>query len=112
MLVKNKKARLLFDGSFRPGFNDFSTKDVMAMMDELIISYSIDMLSHLAWIWNIQFSHFGEPIFQYFDDVANAFRHIILRHDIAGAHASCTPATDLLIIDLEAVYGKVDSPAK
>ena len=112
VLIKNKKARLLFDGSFRPGVDYFSINDVTDMTDEWIISYGVAMAAYLAWIWNLRISHPGKPIFQYFDDVANAFRHIALHPDVVGAHASRTPATDLLIMALAAVFGKVDSPAE
>ena len=112
VLIKNNKARLLFNGSFRPGVDYFSINDVTDMTDEWIISYGVAMSTYLAWIWNLRISYPGKPIFQYFDDVANVFRHIAFHPDIVGAHASRTPATDLLILALAAVFGKVDSPAE
>ena len=82
------------------------------MTDKWIISYGVAMAAYLAWIWNLRISHTGKSIFQYFDDVANTFRHIALHPDVVGAHASRIPATDLLIMALTAVCGKVDSPAE
>ena len=112
LIKQHKKPHLLFDGSFRPGLDCHSVNDMTDMTDEWIISYGVSMAAYLAWIWNVRISHPGKRIFQYFDDVANAFRHIVEHPDAVGAHASRTPATDLLIMALAAVFGKVDSPAE
>ena len=109
---QNKKTWLLFDSSFHPGVDHFSINNVMDMTDEWIILYGMAMPSHLAWIWNSLISHFGKPIFHYCDDVANAFRYIILHPDIARSacfHYPCSRLTDHR--PGGSFFGTADSPA-
>ena len=87
---EHKKPRLIFDGSFRPGLENISINDATDISEEWFISYGTAAASYLRWIWNLRISFPDQKIYQYFDDVANAFRHILLHPDVVGAHGSCT----------------------
>ena len=106
---EHKKPRLIFDGSFRPGLENISINDATDVSEEWFISYGTAAASYLRWIWNLRISFPDQKIYQYFDDVANAFRHILLHPDVAGAHGSCTES-DVLLLAVAAVFGKIDSP--
>ena len=104
-----KNPRPIFDGCFRPGLDYFSVNDVTDVSDEWVITYGTAAASYLRWIWNLRITYPEEPIFQYFDDVKSAFRHILLHPDVVGAHGSRTES-DVLMLALAAVFGKTDSP--
>ena len=106
---EHKKPRLIFDGSFRPGIDNISINDATDISEEWFISYGTAAASYLRWIWNLRISFPDKKIYQYFDDVANAFRHILLHPDVVGAHGSCTES-DVLLLAVAAVFGKIDSP--
>jgi len=106
---EHKKPRLIFDGSFRPGIHNTSVNDATDISEEWFISYGTAAASYLRWIWNLRISFPDQKIYQYFDDVKNAFRHILLHPDVVGAHGSCTEA-DVLLLAVAAVFGKIDSP--
>ena len=104
-----KSPRPIFDGSFRPGLEYFSVNDVTDVSDEWVITYGSAAASYLRWIWNLRITYPEEPIYQYYDDVKSAFRHILLHPDVVGAHGSRTES-DVLMLALAAVFGETDSP--
>ena len=106
---EGKSPRPIFDGSFRPGLDYFSVNDATDVTDEWVITYGSAAASYLRWIWNLRITYPQEPIYQYFDDVKSAFRHILLHPDVVGAHGSRTER-DVLMLALAAVFGKTDSP--
>ena len=110
VLTKNgKKPRLIFDASFRPCSKYVALNDSTDVSHEWVITYGTAASSYLNWVWNLRLTFPQQAIYQYFDDVKNAFRHIYLHPDVVGAHGSRTE-TGTLLLPTRAVFGQCASP--
>ena len=110
VLTKNgKKPRLIFDASFWPCRKFVALNDSADVSNEWVITYGTAASAYLHWIWNLRLTFPQEAIYQYFDDVKNAFRHIYLHPDVVGAHGSCIE-TGTLLLPTRAVFGQCASP--
>ena len=113
VLIKPAKdPRLLFDASFQPAPQFPSLNQFVDMTGEWLISYGSAAADYYQWVWNLRISYPDEPIFQFYDDVQGAFKHITLHPDVVGAHAAQTPVSNLLVLNLSSVFGAQPSPAE
>ena len=71
-----KKPRLIFDASFRPCSKFVALNDSMDVSHEWVITYGTAASSYLHWIWNLRLTFPMKVIYQYFDDMKNAFQNI------------------------------------
>lgn len=110
VLIKpTKKPRLLFDASAWPHSGEPALNDFVDITGEWFIGYGTVAMMYYIWIWNLCIFYPNKPIFQFFDDIVGAFKHITLYPDEVGAHAAQTPYSKLLITNLKAVIGSQPS---
>ena len=104
-----EKPRLIFDASFRPCSKFVSLNDSTDVSNKWVITYDTAASAYLQWIWNLRLTFPQEAIYQYFDDVKNAFRHIYLHPGVVGAHGLRTE-TGKLLLPTRVVFGQCASP--
>ena len=75
-----KDPRLLFDASFQPARQYPSLNQFVDMTGEWLISYGSAASDYYQWIWNLRISYPRQPIYQFYDDVQGAFKHITLHN--------------------------------
>ena len=81
-----KKARNVFDSSFRPSvtaqaINDWTHKD-----NAPSLTFATSFIRFLTWIYNLRIDYPDEEIMLGEDDVASAFRHILYNAAVIGMH--------------------------
>ena len=113
VLVKpTKKTHLLFDAPAQPHPDVPALNDFVDMTGKWFIGYGTADMMYYKWLRNLRISYLDKPIFQFFDDIARAFKHVTLHPDVVGAHAAQTPDSKLLIMNLKAIFGSQPSPVE
>ena len=107
--VFTEKARLVFDGSFRPHPSSFAINDwVDIRASEPEITFQFVFMEFLTWIYNLRITYPDEDILVGDDDIARAFRHMKHHPNLAGM--MCFVAQDVLWSATGGTFGANFSP--
>ena len=104
-----KKARFVFDSSFRPEPWCYAINDWTDKANEPPLHFASSYYDFLVWIWNLRISYPNEDIYPGDDDVAGAFRHGKYHPSLVAMHGVIIFGLTILMTGM--TFGDNTSPS-